>query len=114
MFNSKGDLKIILLMNWVSMVILVASFFVLLISIRADIQAYGFCYNVTTTIGNISVTEEVDVKSKFNFAGMLLTIVLINVLNVVHFRCRLNELVEEEDRVSGSLPDHDRSCDQSG
>ena len=95
MWNSKGDLKIIFWFNWISLIMLGASFLFLLADVRHDVQNYGMEYNVTTIIDNIETVQTISVMDKFNFAGFFLAIVLINVLNVIHFRCRLNEFQEE-------------------
>lgn len=94
MRNPKSSLKSALILNSASLFIMFFSLLVIWAGIRQDIQDYGFSYNVTTIIDNITVTEQIEVKDRFNFSMVLLAIVLINILNVVHFRGKLNELQE--------------------
>ena len=94
MWNSKINLKSALILNSASLFIMFFSLLVIWAGIKQDVQDYGFSYNVTTIIDNITVTEQIEVKDQFVFSMVLLEIVLINILNVVHFRGKLNELQE--------------------
>lgn len=97
MRNSKSNLKSALILNTASLLIMFISLLSIWAGIRQNVQDYGFSYNVTTIIDNITVTEQIEVKDQFVFSMVLLSIVLINILNVVHFRGKLNEAHEESD-----------------
>ena len=92
--NSKVGLKTLFIFNWIMLVMLFASFTFLLLDIQKDIITYGMSYNVTTIINNVETTEEIFVADKYSFAFFLAGVNVISILNVVHFRGKLNELQE--------------------
>ena len=94
MLNSKVGLKTLFIFNWLLLVMLFASFTFLLLDIQRDVKNYGMSYNVTTIINNVEETQEIYVKDKFTFTMFLMATCFISILNVVHFRGKLNELQE--------------------
>ena len=76
----------LLILNVVMLLFSIVSYFFLLADIRSDSLNYGLSYNVTTIIKGIEQTEQINVKDKFQFSMFYMTVVLINILNVVFFR----------------------------
>ena len=95
MLNSKVGLKTLFIFNWLLLVMLFASFAFMMLDIQKDVNNYGMSYNVTTIINNVETTQEISVMDNFFFVGLFLVpLVLIGILNVVHFRGKVNELQE--------------------
>ena len=83
-----------LILNVVMLLFSIVSYLFLLVDIRQDVLNYGLSYNVTTIIEGIEQTDQINVQDKFGFSMFYMTIVIINVLNVVFFRG--HEVDEEE------------------
>lgn len=82
----KDELTTLVYLNLIMLVFLGSGFVVMLGDIRHDAVNRGLSYEVTTIINGVETVEVVDVQMKFNFAMVLGSIVLINVVNVNYFR----------------------------
>lgn len=94
MLNSKVGLKTLFMFNWLLLIMLFASFAFLMLDIQRDVTKYGMSYNVTTIINGEETISEIHVRDKFTFTVFLVATCFISILNVVHFRGKLNELQE--------------------
>lgn len=106
MVDSRKYVNRVLILNWLTFIVLGISFFIILGDIRHDIQEYGFKYTVTTTIKGISEIEEVNVQNKYSFSMILLAVTLISCNNVIHFRSKYIELLEEETETDNDKQPH--------
>ena len=76
----------LLILNVVMLLFSIVSYLFLLVDIRQDVLNHGLSYNVTTIIDGIEQTDLINVYDKFQFSMFYVTVVLINILNVVFFR----------------------------